>query len=87
MEEAELPSIVSDSWSLSEGSDFLTKVKHCTDAVDAWGKRLRSRYREEIKVCHKIIEEERAGMCGGEDGLLVATRSRLSILLAQEDAF
>lgn len=79
--------VVGESWRLYEGSDFLTKIQHCTSAVDAWGRRLRSGYREEINACRKSIEEIRMLPNGGEDPMLLETRTRLSILLAQEDAF
>lgn len=44
LKEPEFPLVVGESWRMSEGFDFLTKMKHCTTTVDAWGKKLRSRY-------------------------------------------
>lgn len=41
LEEPELPSIVGDSWNQNEGLDFLSKIKHYTCDVDAWGRKLR----------------------------------------------
>lgn len=87
LEEPELPSIVCDSWSLGEGIDFITKVKHCTSAIDAWGKRLRSRYRDEINTCRRNIEMLRVLPGGSEDPTLIETKNRLGTLLAQEEAF
>lgn len=59
LEEPELPLVVGDSWRMSDGFDFLTKIQHCTSVVDAWGRKLRARYREEINACRRSIEELR----------------------------
>lgn len=63
-------SIVSDNWGTSVDGDFLTKVKHCMYVVDEWGKRLRSRYKEEINMCHRNIKEIRAAMGSRDDQLI-----------------
>lgn len=34
LEEQELSSIVEGSWSMCEGSDFLSKINQCTSAID-----------------------------------------------------
>lgn len=62
-------------------------MKHFTDAVDAWGNTMRSRYREEILACRHTIEEARAVHNACDNQVLVETKRRLSIHLAHEDAF
>lgn len=79
--------VVSDSWNSILGCDFLAKIKHCTDVVDSGGRKLCSRYRDEINSCHRTIDELRVVMGGDDDQLLIETNSGLSILLAQEDVF
>lgn len=81
LEESELPSIVGDSWNLGMGRDFMSRMKLCTDAVDEWGKRLRSRYRDEIKMCRRTIDELRMLNGTTSDQLLVEAKRRLSVLL------
>lgn len=56
LEETDLPSIIEGSWGMSEGTDFLTKIKQCTEPVYDWGRRLCFYYREEINGCRRDIK-------------------------------
>lgn len=46
-------SIVEVSWRMSEETDILTTIKHCTEAINDWSRRLRSRYIEAINYCRR----------------------------------
>lgn len=55
--------------------------------MDAWGRTLRSRYRDEIQACRRTIDEILSTQRGSEVSMLVEAKMRLSNLLAQEEAF
>lgn len=65
----------------------MSKVKHCTSAMDAWGKKLRARYKEDISLCRKNIEVLRALPRGSEGPAMVESKNRLCTSLAREEAF
>lgn len=76
LEEPELPIVVEGSWNEESSNDFIGKIKSCTNAVDEWGKRLTSRYREAINGCRREIEELRGRDNVGADQRLKEVKQR-----------
>jgi len=51
-----LDAVVNDSWGKEIHSDILQKLNNCTEEMNTWGGKLRSRYRDEIEEYRKELE-------------------------------
>ncbi|MCI04113.1 hypothetical protein A2U01_0025157, partial [Trifolium medium] len=64
-----------------------TKLKNCTNEMNDWGQQLRNKYRREIEECRAKLELLRNTTIGSNQGRFEEVNRRISILLAQEEAF
>ncbi|XP_024632946.1 uncharacterized protein [Medicago truncatula] len=85
--EPELDSVVHDGWFHDVNEPMITRLQHCTEELDQWGRSLRKRYKEDIQKCKDIIEELQGLGDVETDGEIVLLKEKLNLLLIQEDTF
>jgi hypothetical protein len=85
LEEHELQNVVTSSWRSEERIEFLEKLNQCREKLEAWGKQMRLRFKKDIDQCRAELEAMRDAEAMQGDYL--ATRDKMSLLLAQEDAY
>lgn len=56
LEEEDLLLAAGQSWSRNGAGDFMRKMEDCSNAIDTWGRKLRSRYKLDIKKCREDLE-------------------------------
>ncbi|KAJ1421261.1 Ribonuclease H-like superfamily [Sesbania bispinosa] len=59
LEEPGLEKVVRLGWGKEDHADVLQHIKNCTNEMNQWGKKLRSKYRAAIQECKRSMEELR----------------------------
>ncbi|MCH90734.1 endonuclease/exonuclease/phosphatase family protein [Trifolium medium] len=87
LHEEELEGVVQEGWEKGDHGDLLVKIQHCTDDMNEWGRQLRNTYRIEIEECRRELEMLRDSDQHMQGTRYEEVRRRMSVLLAQEEAF
>jgi len=67
--------------------EVLSRLGTCTEAMNEWGCKLRHKYRDAIEECREEMERCRGSMQSSEVSRYEEARTKMGILLAQEEAF
>lgn len=87
LKEEELHSVVHDSWSRGCPNDVLGKFVTCTEDLAEWDRNLRTKFRRAIERCKRVIDSLSYYHDVESERLLAVAKSRLGVLLMQEEDF
>lgn len=76
-----------ESWSCEWLNDLLGKLGNCSAILEVWGRKLRTKWSRAIQSCKRDIANLSFFHDDESEKLLAAVKSRLGVLLMQEEDF
>ncbi|KAJ1409361.1 hypothetical protein SESBI_22874 [Sesbania bispinosa] len=87
LHEPDLADIVQAGWNKEDQVDVMKRIASCTEDMNLWGRKLRSKYRVAISDCKQRMEELRG--CHDTDSIqrYNMLHDKMNCLIMQEEAF
>lgn len=82
-----LDSVVMESCAKGDYGDVLNKLQECTENLDRWGRKLKTRFSHDITSCKREIANLLYNHDLDSEAELCAARHKLGVLLMQEENF
>ncbi|MCH79971.1 hypothetical protein A2U01_0000733, partial [Trifolium medium] len=87
LEEHDLNSVVSDAWNREGFASLLLKIKSCSEDLEEWRARLRSRFTQSIREYHEEMEHNQDSSNELCVRIYQEAREKLSKVLRQEEEY
>nr|KYP39509.1 Transposon TX1 uncharacterized [Cajanus cajan] len=87
LEEPDISHIVEQRWTKWNTTDFISKLKHCSNDIDVWGKHIRTRFRTPITDCRRKLMQLRDKSDATSNATFLEIQDKLNTLILQEEAF
>ncbi|MCH85996.1 hypothetical protein A2U01_0006849, partial [Trifolium medium] len=87
LQEEALEGVVQAGWEKDGAGGLMERLQNCTNEMNDWGRQLHNKYRVEIEECRRELEFLRDTDQHLQGQRYEEVQKRMSILLAQEEAF
>jgi hypothetical protein len=87
LKEEDINEVVVDGWGGEPGADIIRRTGRCAEKLKWWGRRKRTRFKQEVAECSEVMERLRGCLDPTNSGRFKEVQERHARLLVQEETY